>query len=205
MGRPPLFGQPMSGAERIARYRAGITGKKRLKAPGGLKQPLPDCPLCEGSGSFWLNAYGPCDVKANAAPIRGQCACRRMKRRNNPTLYDDLRKMRDKMVAREERANENAAQCATQVTKPDDDVTKPDFIQAVLAYVSNLDTKLERARFKAALQQVVDDMDDADCPGRFAPGFAGNPQARHPGQRLRAALRSAARERKSASSPLCKR
>jgi hypothetical protein len=53
-----------------------------------LKEPLEDCPLCDGVGDFL------CDDEPN----RLVCACRFMNRAD-PTLYEELRKMREEMMA----------------------------------------------------------------------------------------------------------
>jgi hypothetical protein len=68
------------------------------------KLPLPDCPLCEGAGKIRVNIYGPCGLKENSEPLMGDCACLTMNRRGNPALYDDLKRVRDEMVATEEEA-----------------------------------------------------------------------------------------------------
>jgi hypothetical protein len=87
----------------------GKTRKRPAKKPKAdkshidppLKKPLPDCPICEGSGTAPMTISTACGLKISERP-HGFCPCRlREDRRGNPTLYDDLNRLRKKAVASE--------------------------------------------------------------------------------------------------------
>jgi N6-adenosine-specific RNA methylase IME4 len=73
-------------------------------SPCAREKPLSDCPICEGTGRFWINLYGRCGFKENSEPLAVDCPCVTMKRRGNPNLYDDLRRARDEMTGTEDAA-----------------------------------------------------------------------------------------------------
>jgi hypothetical protein len=79
--------------------------KKKIakRSPDGLKKPLPDCPNCAGTGTTPITIFSACGLKISETQ-HGPCPCRlREERRGNPTLYDDLKRLRDKAVAGEKR------------------------------------------------------------------------------------------------------
>jgi hypothetical protein len=88
-----------------ARGRQQPATKPKAKAKKA-KQPLPECPICEGEGSYLMNLYGPCGVKENSEPLRGNCHCITMKR-DDPGLYEKLRKNRAEMVQTEQQATKS--------------------------------------------------------------------------------------------------
>jgi hypothetical protein len=92
-------------------------GVKPIAAKKTKKKPLPDCPLCEGTGEIRVNVYGPCGLKENSEPLAGDCACLTMNRRGNPALYDDLKRVRDEMVRTEEE-NHSESQIIRQLFRP---------------------------------------------------------------------------------------
>jgi len=83
------------GAQR-ARALVGKMGSLITAIAG--KEPLSDCPLCEGKGRVMIDVYGPCGFKENTAPLAGPCQCTRRKRDDNlAELYDDLRSERERL------------------------------------------------------------------------------------------------------------
>lgn len=85
------------GAER-ARALVGKMGSLITAIAG--KEPLPDCPLCEGKGHAMVDLYGPCGSKENTQPLAIPCQCTRRKRGDNlAELYDDLRRERERLIA----------------------------------------------------------------------------------------------------------
>jgi hypothetical protein len=67
------------------------------------RQPLPDCPLCEGKGQNFVNLYGPCGGKENTVPLALPCGCVQWDRKDKAKLYDELRREREEMIATEAR------------------------------------------------------------------------------------------------------
>jgi hypothetical protein len=74
-------------AQHRERARAGSGGvkhplrKKHKQLPlGWRRQPLSDCPLCEGKGEIWINLYDCSGSKENTEPLRASCPCVQMPR-----------------------------------------------------------------------------------------------------------------------------
>jgi hypothetical protein len=90
--RPPRGGQNLS-ASRVE------ADESYIDPP--LKKPLPDCPICEGSGTAPMTISTACGFKISETQD-GFCSCRlREERRGNRTLYEDLKQL---AAVREERS-----------------------------------------------------------------------------------------------------
>ena len=101
------------GAER-ARALVGKMGSLITAIAG--KEPLPDCPLCEGKGHVWINVYGPCGFKENTAPLAAPCQCTRRKRGDNlAELYDYLRSERERLIAVTLQRSLSNSSCASEL------------------------------------------------------------------------------------------
>jgi hypothetical protein len=85
-----------------------LTDSKGLPLGWVRKRPLPDCPLCEGTGWNRIHLYAPCDGRLEASPTT-PCSCVQLKPR--PTI-EELKAERAKLIATEEKhSKEVCAQC----------------------------------------------------------------------------------------------
>jgi hypothetical protein len=85
--------------------------KSRKLPPGTVRKPLPDCPLCEGTGRIHVNTYSCAGIQENTEPMAGVCAC--VQARPRPTL-DELQAIREGMLATESKHAPLAQQPATK-------------------------------------------------------------------------------------------
>jgi ClpX C4-type zinc finger/ParB-like nuclease domain len=136
--------------------------------------PLPDCPICEGKGSMLLNLYGPCGLKENPEPLRGDCPCMTMKRRGNPTLYHDLRKLCAEMDQRELEAQQPTKTARAAAAAQTIDIGPP-LPAPPEQEVRSIEERYRAIEIEAiGLRSEIEDLKNAQKPRLAKPGKKGS-------------------------------
>jgi hypothetical protein len=86
---------------------------------GWRRRPLPDCPMCEGKGTIWINLYGCDGSKKNSEPLGAPCPCVQLDRPRGTDPREFRKRLEltnQEMLATEKRGQRRAQQRQSAVT-----------------------------------------------------------------------------------------